>query len=91
MTEPTKTPETKAPETTGENKTFIVTLKEHTTEPAAAAFKQAVSALGGTIEHEYSLIKGYVVKLPSIHAEKLTKDDNVATVEEDSEVKANSV
>ncbi|VUG18011.1 PBI2 [Brettanomyces bruxellensis] len=82
---------TKKPETTEDKKTFIVTLKEQTAAPAVAKFKNAVAALGGSIEHEYSLIKGYVVKLPSIHAEKLNKDENVASVEEDKEVKANSV
>ncbi|QPG72872.1 hypothetical protein FOA43_000174 [Brettanomyces nanus] len=86
----TKTPENTS-KATGENKTFIVTLKEKTTEPAVAKFKQAVKTMGGTIEHEYSLIKGFVVKLPPIHAAKLNKDDNVETVEEDKEVKANSV
>ncbi|KAG0671201.1 transcriptional regulator swi6 [Pichia californica] len=54
-------------------------------------FKESVKALGGEIQHEYSLIKGFSIKLPSIHATTLGKDEHVSTIEEDQEVKANSV
>jgi hypothetical protein len=47
--------------------------------------------LGGEIQHEYSLIKGFSIKLPSIHASKLEANDNINTIEEDQVVKANSV
>jgi len=42
-------------------------------------------------EDDQLLLTTYSVKLPSIHAEKLNLDENVASVEEDKEVKANSV
>ncbi|GME94457.1 unnamed protein product [[Candida] boidinii] len=77
-------------EASGEKKTFIITLKEHTTDPAVASFKKAVEGLGGEIQHEYSLIKGFSVKLPSVHFPELKKHQDVATIEEDQEVRANS-
>ncbi|ODV84586.1 hypothetical protein CANARDRAFT_29114 [[Candida] arabinofermentans NRRL YB-2248] len=70
-----------------DHKTFIVTLKETCTDPAIAKFKSSLEALGGEIQHEYSLIKGFSVKLPSIHSQALQENDAVATVEEDQEVK----
>lgn len=74
--------------TSDDNKTFIVTLKENC---SPEKFKESVKALGGEIQHEYSLIKGFSIKLPSIHATTLGKDEHVSTIEEDQEVKANSV
>lgn len=42
--------------------------------------------MGGEIKHEYSLIKGFAVKVPAVHASKLGDHENVASVEEDKEV-----
>ncbi|ODQ59970.1 hypothetical protein WICANDRAFT_62546 [Wickerhamomyces anomalus NRRL Y-366-8] len=67
-----------------DKKSFIVTLKENA---SAAKFKEGLSKLGGEITHEYTLIKGFAVKLPGFHADSLKKHDEVATVEEDKEVK----
>ncbi|ESW97345.1 hypothetical protein HPODL_05295 [Ogataea parapolymorpha DL-1] len=70
-----------------EKKTFIVTLKENCSDPAVAKFKEGIKAVGGEIQHEYSLIKGFSVKLPSLHVDSLLhKNENVATVEEDQQV-----
>ena len=74
--------------TSDDHKTFIVTLKE-TCSPEK--FKESIKALGGEIQHEYSLIKGFSIKVPSIHASTLGKDENINTIEEDQVVKANSV
>ncbi|GMF03973.1 unnamed protein product [Ambrosiozyma monospora] len=72
--------------TTEDKKAFIVTLKEDVAEPAVAKFKSTIASLGGEITTEYNLIKGFVVKLPSIHATSLSKDENVVSVEEDKSV-----
>ncbi|OUT23099.1 hypothetical protein CAS74_001407 [Pichia kudriavzevii] len=56
-------------------KTYIVTLKENA---AVENFKKAINAIGGEIGHEYSLIKGFSIKIPSIR---------INTIEEDKEVK----
>lgn len=74
--------------TSDDSKTFIVTLKENCSPDK---FKESIKSLGGTIQHEYSLIKGFSVKLPSVHAASLKKHEDVNTVEEDQEVKASSV
>lgn len=70
-------------------KSFIVTLKESVPEGEVSKFKQSVDSLGGSITHEFSLIKGYTVKLPEeLHINKL-KDgfgSIIANVEEDKEV-----
>ncbi|CDK25235.1 unnamed protein product [Kuraishia capsulata CBS 1993] len=71
-------------------KSFIITLKDSVSEGGVTKFKETVKSLGGEIKHEYSLIKGFSVKLPAIHASGLSKHDDVATVEEDQEVKINS-
>ncbi|KAL6944507.1 hypothetical protein ACO0RG_001244 [Hanseniaspora osmophila] len=67
-------------------KSFIVTLKE-SADPEK--FKESVNKLGGSISHEFNLIKGFTVKLPeSLHIDSLTKkhESEIATVEEDSKV-----
>lgn len=56
-----------------------------------STIKKSISALGGNIVHDYSLIKGFAVKLPSsLSIEKLRgmHGDSIATIEEDKEVKA---
>lgn len=54
-------------------------------------FKQTIKKLGGEIQHEYNLIKGFSIKLPKHHFSTLEKDEHVNTIEEDQVVKANSV
>ncbi|KGK39928.1 hypothetical protein JL09_g867 [Pichia kudriavzevii] len=63
-------------------KTYIVTLKENA---AVENFKKAINAIGGEIGHEYSLIKGFSIKIPSISASELHKTEGINTIEEDKE------
>lgn len=66
---------------------FIVTLKEGV-DPQQ--FKSVLNKMGASINHEYSLVKGFAVSLPShLDISALKKHNDVATVEQDSEVKAN--
>ncbi|CCE93607.1 Pbi2p TDEL_0G02400 [Torulaspora delbrueckii] len=70
-------------------KSFIVTLKESAPDAQVAQFKRSINELGGAITHEFSLIKGYTVKLPEeLHINKLKEGFNpiIANVEEDKEV-----
>ncbi|KAH3901240.1 probable Protease B inhibitors 2 and 1 [Saccharomycodes ludwigii] len=70
-------------------KSFIVTLKEHAD---AEKFKESVNKLGGSITHEFNLIKGFTVKLPDhMHINKLKEghSNDIANVEEDKEVHTN--
>lgn len=70
-------------------KSFIVTMKDAVPEAEVQKFKESVGNLGGSITHEFSLIKGYTVKLPEeLHINKL-KDgfgSIISNVEEDKEV-----
>ncbi|QLG72471.1 hypothetical protein HG535_0D01790 [Zygotorulaspora mrakii] len=70
-------------------KSFIVTLKDSAPDIEVEKFKKTVGNLGGSITHEFSLIKGYTVKLPEeLHINKLKDgfDSMIASVEEDKEV-----
>lgn len=70
-----------------DNKAYIVTLKDDTSDQEAESIKSNIKSLGGEITNEFSLIKGFSVKLPKIHADSLQKENaNIATVEEDKEV-----
>ncbi|KAG7191480.1 uncharacterized protein KQ657_003075 [Scheffersomyces spartinae] len=66
---------------------YIVTLKENADDSAITKVKESIQKLGGEIVSEYSLIKGFVIKLPEIHTDSVKKLDSVATFEEDQEVK----
>ncbi|KAH3684336.1 hypothetical protein WICPIJ_004682 [Wickerhamomyces pijperi] len=69
-----------------EGKDFIVTLKEgaHLDQ-----FKAYLQSLGAEIKHEYTLIRGFAIKLPGDHVGTLENNEHVASVEPDSEVKIN--
>lgn len=70
-------------------KSFIVTLKDSVPEGDVSKFKESVNHLGGSITHEFSLIKGYTVKLPEeLHINKLKDNFSsiISNVEEDKEV-----
>lgn len=72
---------------------YIITFKDHIKEADASKIKSAISSLGGSIVHEYSLIKGFAVKLPeSVHIDKIKQlyGHSFANVEEDKEVKDSS-
>ncbi|CAK9439890.1 uncharacterized protein LODBEIA_P39900 [Lodderomyces beijingensis] len=68
-------------------KGYIITLKEDTPDSTAESIKNKIKQIGGKITNEFSLIKGFAVQLPVIHAESLGKDHpEIANVEEDKEV-----
>ncbi|SCV00815.1 LAME_0G12156g1_1 [Lachancea meyersii CBS 8951] len=69
-------------------KTFIVTLKDHVAEGDISTVKDAFTKLGGEITHEFSLIKGFSVKVPEVGIDSVKKKhgDSIANIEEDQEV-----
>ncbi|SCU88685.1 LADA_0E11540g1_1 [Lachancea dasiensis] len=69
-------------------KTFIVTLKDHVADVDISSVKESFSKLGGEITHEFSLIKGFTVKVPEsgIATVKDEHADSIANIEEDQEV-----
>lgn len=69
-----------------EHKSFIITLKDTATDTDLSGVKKKISGLGGVITNEFSLIKGFVAKLPVIHASSIKEDSAVLNVEEDKEV-----
>lgn len=66
---------------------YIVTLKESTTNSQLSSIKDHIASLGGEVTSEFSLIKGFVAKLPEIHTDSVKKQENVLSVEVDGEVK----
>ncbi|WLF80656.1 hypothetical protein PVL30_004442 [Lodderomyces elongisporus] len=68
-------------------KGYIVTLKEDTSDSKAESIKNQIKEAGGKITNEFSLIKGFAVALPAVHADSLSKNHpEIANVEEDKEV-----
>lgn len=67
-------------------KSYIVTLKDTASLTDISAVKSKISDLGGKIVDEFSLIKGFLVKLPAIHTDAIKEHDQVLNIEEDSEV-----
>ncbi|QHS75888.1 Pbi2p [Saccharomyces paradoxus] len=73
-------------------KNFIVTLKKNTPDVEAKKFLDSVHHAGGSIVHEFDIIKGYTIKVPDVlHLNKLKEKHNdvIENVEEDKEVHAN--
>lgn len=68
-------------------KTYIITLKETANDSDKASLKQKVESMGGTVTSDFSLINGFVAKLPSVHSSSIGSHENVAHIEEDKEVK----
>lgn len=68
-------------------KSYIVTLKDSVSSADIESVKKSITDLGGSIVSEFSLIKGFVTKLPAIHTDAILKHEHVANVEEDKEVK----
>ncbi|CUM62964.1 uncharacterized protein PRCAT00000524001 [Priceomyces carsonii] len=71
-------------------KTYIITLKDSVSDADVKGLKEKIKSLGGSITSEFSLIKGFTAKLPSIHSEAIGNHNDVATIEEDKEVKIQS-
>ncbi|SCV05370.1 LANO_0H05996g1_1 [Lachancea nothofagi CBS 11611] len=69
-------------------KSFIVTLKDHVADVDISSVKKSFTQLGGEITHEFSLIKGFTVKVPEagIDSVKEKHSDAIANIEEDKEV-----
>ncbi|KAH7327899.1 hypothetical protein B0I35DRAFT_472669 [Stachybotrys elegans] len=63
--------------------TYIVTCKDEASDDDVKACKQHVRELGGKIEHEYNLIKGFSVAFPDGTVTTLETHPHVKAVEED--------
>ncbi|KAK4041371.1 peptidase inhibitor I9 [Parachaetomium inaequale] len=69
---------------------YIVTFKADATDAEVQEVKDDVVAKGGTVEHEYSLIKGFSFKTPEVSGfsvDTLSAHPNVETVEADQEMR----
>ncbi|PHH62257.1 hypothetical protein CDD81_7317 [Ophiocordyceps australis] len=62
---------------------YIVTLNDDATPEQLAEAKKHAKEQGGTIGHEYDLIKGFSVSFPSDAVTTLESIKNVAKVEKD--------
>ncbi|KAK6454961.1 uncharacterized protein RJT20DRAFT_53980 [Scheffersomyces xylosifermentans] len=71
-------------------KSYIVTLKETVSDADYSGLQATIKQLGGEVTSQFSLIKGFVAKLPEIHTSAIEKHDQVLSVEEDKEVKIQS-
>lgn len=68
-------------------KDYIVTLKETASTEDVHGLKLVISEQGGKVLDEFSLIKGFLVKLPEQAASFIKSHNLVNTIEEDKEVK----
>ncbi|ABN66419.1 predicted protein [Scheffersomyces stipitis CBS 6054] len=71
-------------------KSYIVTLKETISDADYSGLQAKINELGGEVTSQFSLIKGFVAKLPPIHTSAIESHDSVLTIEEDKEVKIQS-
>jgi hypothetical protein len=65
---------------------FNVTLKKDSSPEELEKAKEQVKEQGGTIKHEYTLIKGFTVEYPDDHVNVLESSEHLH-VERDGEVK----
>ncbi|KAI9847117.1 MAG: hypothetical protein M1838_001021 [Thelocarpon superellum] len=65
---------------------YNVTLKENASPAELEKAKEDAKAQGGTIKHEYTLIKGFTVEFPDDRVHTFQSNDHVH-VEVDGEVK----
>ncbi|KAL1996507.1 hypothetical protein VTN49DRAFT_8107 [Thermomyces lanuginosus] len=65
---------------------YNVTLKSDAPVEKLEQAKETARNSGGTIRHEYTLIKGFTVEFPEDHVSALKSDDHIH-VELDAEVK----
>lgn len=68
-------------------KSYIITLKESANDSDKSQIKNKIQSLGGNITSEFSLINGFVAKLPSGQSASINEYDHVEHIEEDKEVK----
>ncbi|KAJ5643292.1 uncharacterized protein N7484_005799 [Penicillium longicatenatum] len=65
---------------------YNVTLKSGASDAELERAKEIAKEKGGSITHEYSLIKGFIVQYPDGHVDTLESNEHVH-VEQDGEVK----
>ncbi|GJN67178.1 peptidase inhibitor i9 domain-containing protein [Purpureocillium lilacinum] len=65
---------------------YIVTCKDDATPEQVEAAKQHAKDQGGTIGHEYSLIKGFSVSFPNDAVTTLESNEHVKAVEQDGQM-----
>lgn len=68
-------------------KSYIITLKESASDGDKSQLKEKIQSLGGNVTSEFSLINGFVAKLPSAHSASINNYEHVEHIEEDKEVK----
>ncbi|KAK5998208.1 hypothetical protein PT974_00580 [Cladobotryum mycophilum] len=68
---------------------YIVTLKDSATDEQVAAAKKQATDQGGSITHEYTLIKGFAVEYPEGTVTTLEEIEHVEAVEADQTVTTN--
>ncbi|KAJ5165129.1 uncharacterized protein N7500_006959 [Penicillium coprophilum] len=66
---------------------YIITCKPDATDDQVQAVKDKATEQGGSIGHEYSLIKGFSVTFPEDSVHSLDSHPHVENVEADGEVK----
>ncbi|EEA28715.1 hypothetical protein TMatcc_002933 [Talaromyces marneffei ATCC 18224] len=64
---------------------YNVTLKESSSPAELEKAKEKVRSEGGTIKHEYTLIKGFTVEYPDDHVGVLESNEHLH-VEQDGQV-----
>ncbi|KAL4933743.1 uncharacterized protein BDV17DRAFT_250403 [Aspergillus undulatus] len=70
---------------------YIVSLKKSATDEEVQAVKDNAVSNGGTITHEYKLIKAFAVSVPEVSTLSFEGHPHVERVEEDQEVKTQPV
>ncbi|KAL2825212.1 hypothetical protein BDW59DRAFT_146618 [Aspergillus cavernicola] len=65
---------------------YNVTLKKDSPPEELEKAKESAKSNGGTIRHEYTLIKGFTVEYPEDHIETLQASEHIH-VEQDGEVR----
>lgn len=68
-------------------KSYIITLKESANDSQKSQIKEKIHSLGGSVTSEFSLINGFVAKLPSAQSTSINDYEHVEHIEEDKEVK----
>ncbi|KAJ5955083.1 Proteinase inhibitor propeptide [Penicillium viridicatum] len=66
---------------------YIITCKPDATDDQVQAVKDHAKEQGGTIGHEYSLIKGFAVSFPEDTVHSLDSHPHVEHIEADKEMK----
>ncbi|KAL3467802.1 hypothetical protein BJX64DRAFT_247498 [Aspergillus heterothallicus] len=66
---------------------YIVKCKSSASDEEVKAVKDQAIKNGGTITHEYSLVKGFAVTVPEVSTLSLEGHPHVEHVEQDGEVK----